>query len=616
MFLKPLKIKSQTAIKGSDRKKLRAELEVQFPSLPSDQWTDLVPNKEEMSIMKIYSHSGESVVVYVLHKNPIFFEVNRCLFPTVYTLWKNPDIVPVFTTWPPVFEKISGGADLMLPGIVVKGDVTPRSLWSLEKGAICAINLAGNRCPVAIGRAALSSSDMVDSGMRGKGVIVIHSYLDHLWAAGDKGQLPIVHDGLAPSENFEENGEAEEMSEENSETFGEKPESAGIINTDNSLSDLTENQLSIEKSYCAAGERDDNGLNSGVENSNNRETEDVTVEESNIECQEETISPEDMDDLLDMCFMCALKTQVKKSDLPLLTSKFFRSYMVPFCPSGRFLDIKKSSHKKLSKFLQVKQSQGLIDVKELSKGVESIVTIHKDNQSLREFSVPEGFTFHEEVQDEETSGAKASYQPPEITLMYSIPHNMVILFKPSGYMKDGVLVASEVREALVKYVKENDLQDKDNKGQVVLDPILTDCLVSKNDYVTHLRWEDLTSSCLSKLQVVHQITFPGQKPVIKKGKIQLIKINVVQRAGNKKVTLLENLETYGIDPHEFAHTVQIGVACSTTVSPLPGKNKGMQILVQGNQVAHVGKLLTEKYQIPQKFVSGLEKAPKSGKKKR
>ncbi|XP_013384518.1 eukaryotic translation initiation factor 2D [Lingula anatina] len=545
----------------------------------------------------------------------IFFQELFVLF-VVYTLWKNPDIVPVFTTWPPVFEKISGGADLMLPGIVVKGDVTPRSLWSLEKGATCAINLAGNRCPVAIGRAALSSSDMVDSGMRGKGVIVIHSYLDHLWAAGDKGQLPIVHDGLAPSENFEENGEAEEMSEENSETFGEKSESAGIINTDNSLSDLTENQLSIEKSDCAAGERDDNGLNSGVENSNNRETEDVTVEESNIECQEETISPEAMDDLLDICFMCALKTQVKKSDLPLLTSKFFRSYMVPFCPSGRFLDIKKSSHKKLSKFLQIKQSQGLIDVKDLSKGVESIVTIHKDNQSLREFSVPEGFAFHEEVQDEETSGAKASYQPPEITLKYSVPHNLEILFKPSGYKKDSILVAGEVRKALVKYVSDNDLQDKDNKGRVVLDPILTDCLVSKNDYVTHLRWNDLTSSCLSRMHAVHQITFPGQKPVFKKGGIQPIKINVAQRAGNKKVTLLENLETYGIDPHEFAHTVQIDVACSTTVSPLPGKNKGMQVLVQGNQVAHVEKLLTEKYQIPQKFVSGLEKAPKSGKKKR
>jgi len=38
---------------------------------------------------------------------------------------------------------------------------------------------------------------------------------------------------------------------------------------------------------------------------------------------------EKMDELLTWCFMCALKTRVKKSDLPLLTSNFFSNYVQP-----------------------------------------------------------------------------------------------------------------------------------------------------------------------------------------------------------------------------------------------------------------------------------------------
>jgi len=37
------------------------------------------------------------------------------------------------------------------------------------------------RAPVAVGRAALSGSDMFESAMRGKGVQIIHMLGDELW---------------------------------------------------------------------------------------------------------------------------------------------------------------------------------------------------------------------------------------------------------------------------------------------------------------------------------------------------------------------------------------------------------------------------------------------------
>lgn len=84
---------------------------------------------------------------------------------------------------------------------------------------------------------------------------------------------------------------------------------------------------------------------------------------------------EQMDELLEQCFLHALKSRVKKADLPLLTSTLLGSHMFSCCPEGQQLDIKKSSYKKLSKFLQHMQQEQIVQVKELSKGVESIVAV-------------------------------------------------------------------------------------------------------------------------------------------------------------------------------------------------------------------------------------------------
>jgi len=51
-------------------------------------------------------------------------------------------------------------------------------------------------------------------------------------------------------------------------------------------------------------------------------------------------------------------------------------------PTGLSLDVKKSSYKKLSKFLTAMQQRGFVQVKELSKGVESIISIDRDHSEL------------------------------------------------------------------------------------------------------------------------------------------------------------------------------------------------------------------------------------------
>ncbi len=64
------------------RRKLKSDIATTFPSLSADELTALVPNKEELNVVKIYAHKGDAVTLYVLQKNPLFFELENRLYPT------------------------------------------------------------------------------------------------------------------------------------------------------------------------------------------------------------------------------------------------------------------------------------------------------------------------------------------------------------------------------------------------------------------------------------------------------------------------------------------------------------------------------------------------------
>ncbi|XP_070765955.1 eukaryotic translation initiation factor 2D isoform X3 [Enoplosus armatus] len=463
MFARPFRVKSNTVIKGSDRRKLKADISAAFPSLSADELSELVPNKEELNVVKIYAHKGDAVTLFVLHKNPLFFELEKRLYPTVYVLWRYPALLPTFRTWSPVLQKLIGGADLMLPGVVVSSSGLP----DVKRGDCCAVTVVSNRAPVAVGTAAVSSAEMHSLGMKGRGVCVLHTYMDNL------------------------------------------------------------------------------------------------------------------------------------------------------CPSGKQLDIKKSSYKKLSKFLQTMQQQhNLVRVKELTKGVESIVEVDWKHSELRSFNVPEG-KGSEAAPVQDGGEGETPYYPPEITTLYSVSSRLEPLFLDANKRKGTILQPAEVRHIVTEYVKKNELVDENNKNYVTINPTLCDCLLEKSEYqdVESLKWDDLFSRTLGRMQECYQVVFPGQAPIKKKGHIEPIDISVASRGSNKKVTLIKNLEVYGLDPAVVATALQRRVQASSVLQPIPGSKDKVLVQIQGNQIHQVGNLLLDHYQIPHKYIQGLEKAPKGGKKK-
>ncbi|XP_061113276.1 eukaryotic translation initiation factor 2D [Conger conger] len=603
MFAKPFRVKSNTVIKGSDRRKLKTDVSNALPTLSAEDLNELIPSKEELNVVKIYAHKGDAVTLYVLHKNPIFFEHEKRLYPTVYTLWRHPDLLPTFITWPAVLQKLAGGADLMLPGVVVP----PTGLPQVRKGECCAVSVVKNRAPVAVGTATMSTSEMCGLGMKGRGVSVLHTYTDSLWAFGDKAGPPSILpvEGEVCDEGDKE-GEGKDIGECEGEHEGEHE---GDLPTDHLSPNLQELSLTPGEGVEEDGEREET-----VEKVEKEEQEDGDDDMG----EEDSRSPqEQMDALLLQCFLHALKSKVKKSELPLLTSTFLRNHMIACCPIGKQLDLKKSSYKKLSKFLQCMQQQHhLLQVKELSKGVESIVAVEWKNRELRHFSPPED-GLKEEGTAESNGESDRPYHPPEITSLYSVSARLQPLFADSQKRKGAVLSPSEMRTILTDYVKKNELVDEINKNYVTINPILCDCLLEKSEYqeVEKLKWDDLFSRTLDRMQHCHQLVFPGQEPVIRKGHIEPIDFSVASRGSNKKVTLIKNLELYGLDPAAIAVALQHRVQASTVLQPIPGSKDRVMIQIQGNQVQQAGKMLLDQYQIPRKYVQGLDKVQKPGKKK-
>lgn len=88
----------------------------------------------------------------------------------------------------------------------------------------------------------------------------------------------------------------------------------------------------------------------------------------------------------------------------------------------------------------------------------------------------------------------------------------------------------------------------------------------------------------------YTVSSDGHQEAVIKGKVEPITMVISNRSGNKKVTLIDNLELYGIPIYEFAKQCQHGVAASTTISQVPGK-RSQQLLVQGNQIHFIYNLL-------------------------
>ena len=150
------------------RKKDILYLSQSLKSRYKPEFTEHIANqhlfKREMKLKK-----GEISVYFTKANEALLFEFDGTILPTLQTIRKFPDLLPIITVDAGAVKFMINGADLFRPGMV-EWDVFEKDQYvtvvNLQKAAMC------------IGKTLFSSKELPD---KGKVTITIHHLGDPLW---------------------------------------------------------------------------------------------------------------------------------------------------------------------------------------------------------------------------------------------------------------------------------------------------------------------------------------------------------------------------------------------------------------------------------------------------
>jgi translation initiation factor 2D len=355
----------------------------------------------------------------------------------------------------------------------------------------------------------------------------------------------------------------------------------------------------------------------GAEPSTSSKTEEIREKMENISIVQKADETQQInpDDVLKRMFMSALKLNKKEllNSLPILVGTFYPLYVQkqaqpnPDKPIG----VKDTSFKKVSAFMKRMSDDGFICVREETKGVDKIISINYDHPEL---------ISHIAVKDKSDQNDNKSEATPHLLLtkmteLYVVNEATRKLFNSVGVADGKALDNAQIKNYVKDYVGRNKLLNALTK-QVTLDDVLVEICVGirESDEPILMSLEKITGSVLSLMDNTFEMRSQSG-PQMKGGKKPIIQLTTATRSGNKKVTLVSNLEPYGINVSDFSKACKIGVQASTSITKVPGTNID-QFQIQGNHVRFIHKLLTDTYKVSGSNITGLEFAKKEKSKKK
>ncbi|VDO60239.1 unnamed protein product [Heligmosomoides polygyrus] len=276
--------------------------------------------------------------------------------------------------------------------------------------------------------------------------------------------------------------------------------------------------------------------------------------------------------------------------------QFYAQCLLKCVPKEKRLDMKKTKYKKFSVFLdEVNKSEDgrIIQVRKEGKGCDVIVEVFKAHPAIRSFVVTD-----EVIHDEEAASTTLG---PKIHEYYSITEGVLPVLRARGnYSKGQLLEGSQIRDIVTNYVKNEDLSQG---NKVRLDPVLAQVTKISEESTD---WNTLIQKIQNKMTKTFVLRMPDGRELVRKINMPKIVFKVESRAGNKKVTLINNLSVFGIEAKKLCHQIQVEAATSATTTSEAVNCEGPQITVLGNQVNYLGDLLMNDYGIDKKYIEGLD----------
>ncbi|KAF2084404.1 hypothetical protein K490DRAFT_68868 [Saccharata proteae CBS 121410] len=546
----------------------------------------------------------------------LWIKLEDKMYPTVYTLWHNPRILPLLHTPAFVVEKLQGGADLMTPGLQ-NGPPFPQKA---KKGAVVAIaSLESPTVPVVVGVCEIdvSALDRVQ-GSKGHAVRSVHWSGDELWAWSTTGKP-----GAAPPKELE-----------------------GWSSEEDIVEDLAQD---IETTHL-----NEEGTQGGVPVA----TEEIPAEalDGDVDPEEENVAHEDDRELttkeVDEAFRKAFEYGVwqhKQSnpsapnyglDFPLSQSFVMANLVQPFLPAfsprqSSSLHIKKSSHKNIKKFIKSLDKDKLVKCKDRDGNEVVILDVDFEDQKIVSFkpyrlpkketsagtSLGRGERATTAALPSEGSDPSLGQKLKKVDL-YKAKERLSPLFGPSGSDHRAFYTAAELRPIVTAYIEAEKLVSPANKRLVSLNPIIANAVFDGSARIDKevlakgsVPRDALIDRVISNCAAYHAIlrndeNLASVKP--KAGSAPKVTITLETRTGNKMVTKTSGVEAYGIRAETLADELRKACASSTSVERAQGsspKNPIMEVMVQGPQKDVIFKAL-EKRGINRNWVEVVDKTKK------
>jgi len=613
MFKKGYRVSNTANLKKSDIRRfrerfLRERQDLEFSQAESDALfpKTMVQAKLSNSRASVYL-DGAGV--------PLFLDLGlqrSKLVPTIFNLWMVPETIVTITMDEGVLAPLLRGADFMAAGL--KSHYALESLPHFALGDPIALQLSNGRC-VAVGTAKLSSGRLMRDGLHGK-LVEIHQVLgDHLfvnaWETSPSPRCSLPEDlahlqpalGLPPRAEVceEETDELRDVLEEANKEVSTAPEDA---------------EAAEEESAAAA--------EAAAEEEQAKEAAKAKDIAEAVQRQEAKVS---MDDLLRMSFMQALRVSVDPEELPMPASSFYSMHVLPSRPRDTILDIKKTSWKKLTKFLKQMEKEKFVTTKTPPKGDMQVYSANTQHPKVLAFDVYKrmaatnqtGTATKEETEESERE-QEQSEKGFSLTTVYQAG-KIFDLFKavrPEAARAD-LYSAKEAAALLWKYVDEQGLTVEGRKQCVsvsdLLLPAVRSLQLKAGDECEKKALARAFADTLTKFTLVCR----DGSTQLHKGAPQPVAVKEERRGGNKYVTGVQGLEYYTVKPEAAAKKLRAVFAASTTVNEVPmGKSKPArsEVIIQGKVGARTADALEEHFGIPKQHISVALGKAKPSKKRR
>ncbi|CCX07225.1 Similar to Translation machinery-associated protein 64; acc. no. Q04600 [Pyronema omphalodes CBS 100304] len=601
MFKKKPSVKPQSSLRSSDRRKIAqsiiSSLSYNPTGIPEATVRNLLLPDGTSSGKFTTTHGPDlapvnGVIYFGPHpdseERPLWVKIDRHipeLFPTCYTLWANPTLLPILVTNGYVIERISDGADLMIPGLIAP---FPEGA---KLGAL--VGVADYRRPevaVAVGVCEVDVSALHEvEGERGRAVRVLHWVGDEVYKWGGGG-------GKVP-ESLKVPGEGE----------------AGVDgNMAEKLAGLEVKEKAQMEETKEAAKVDD-----GQEEIRQLETKEI-----------------------DAAFYAALlfglqtlASNPEALDFPLTSSAFVEKLVHPYLPPASHfpphnylqsqvhpsLVLKKTSWKNIAKFLKMLQGKMLVNTKTRNGGEVVVLEVnweHPEAQSFKKYKLPEAPKEKVGGSGGAAEGEQGKIGTVKVEALYRPNGKGVKFFEEIGAGTKDFYTSADLKTMLNTYVDSNKLANPNNKRLITLNPLLSnsfflstpadekDLASARGVYKRDLLAERLIKSC----SPYHRITTPsGEVSKPKSGAAPKVEIIMEKRQGRKTVTRIIGLESFGVDPKQMAEELQRVCAGAATVGQAQGLKPGlMEVAVQGSMEKEVRGAL-EKRGVGQRLVGVTDK---------